>query len=214
VLLAARCPACGTPGAAPCARCATELRRAPSLAVPPGLDALYALLAYDGVGRELVARLKYRNARAVAGRLAASMAGLVAGIATAFDVVTWAPTSVERRRARGFDQAELLARRIARELGLPAPALLRRANGPPQTGRHAAERHLGPSFAFAATPRLRSRHAVVPASVLLVDDVVTTGATLTSAARALRQAGVTTVVGLAAARTPLKARRVASDTRK
>ena len=212
MLLATRCPACGTPGPAPCDRCASELRRAPSLAVPPGLDALYALLAYEGVGRELVARLKYRNARAVVARLATSMAALVGGVVTAFDAVTWAPTSVERRRERGFDQAELLARRIGRELGLPAPALLRRAHGPPQTGRHAAERHLGPSFT-CTRPSGASPLGATPARVLLVDDVVTTGATLTSAARALRQAGVTTVVGLAAARTPLKARRVASDTR-
>jgi predicted amidophosphoribosyltransferase len=168
-------------------------------------------LAYAGVGPELVAGLQYTPARPVGARLAVSMGALVAGVATAFDVVTWAPTSVERRRERGFDQAELLARRIAREVGLPSPALLRRAHGPPQTGRHAAERHLGPCFTVVAP---RSRLGAIPASVLLVDDVVTTGATLTSAARALRQAGVTTVVGLAAARTPLKTRRVASDTRK
>jgi ComF family protein len=211
VLLAARCPACGTPGPAPCERCATALRRAPSLAVPPGLDALYALLAYEGVGRELVARLKYRNARAVVARLATSMAALVAGVANAFDVVAGAPTSVERRRERGFDQSELLARRIARALGLPAPALLRRAHGPPQTGRHAAERHHGPSITVHAA---RRRPGTVQAILLLDYDLLTTGATLTSAARALRQAGVTTVVGLAAARTPLKPRRVASDTRK
>lgn len=207
MLLATRCPACGSPGPVPCDACTAELRRAPSLAVPPGLDALYALLAYEGVGREVVARLKYRNARAVLARLAASMAALVTGVATVFDAVTWAPTSPERRRERGFDQAELLARRIARELGLPAPALLRRAHGPPQTGRHAAERRLGPEFTVAIPARRRT-----PASVLVVDDVVTTGATLTSAARVLRAAGATTVVGLAAARTPLKTRRVASDT--
>lgn len=204
VLLVTRCPACGLPGPAPCDRCTAELRRAPSLAVPPGLDALYALLAYEGVGREVVARLKYRNARAVVRRLAVSMAALVGGVVTAFDAVTWAPTSIERRRQRGFDHAELLARGIARELALPAAPLLHRRRGPPQTGLHGAERRVGPAFTVARP---------APTSVLLVDDVVTTGATMTSAARALRQAGVATVVGLAAARTPLKTRRVAADTR-
>ena len=203
MLLATRCPACATPGPAPCDRCAAELRRAPSLAVPPGLDALFALLAYEGVGRELVARLKYRNARAVVTRLAVSMAALVARSVERFDIVTWAPTSLARRRDRGFDQAELLARRVARELGVPAVALLRRAHGPPQTGRAGADRRLGPSFVAVGAARGR---------VLVVDDVVTTGATLTSAARALRAAGAAAVVGLAAARTPLKTRRVATDT--
>jgi ComF family protein len=164
-----------------------------------------ALLAYEGVGRELVARLKYHNARAVVTRLAASMGALVADRPQPFAAVTWAPTTRERRRARGFDQAELLARGVARALGLPATALLRRANGPSQTGRPAAERRLGPVFHVR-------RGRPVPERVLLVDDVVTTGATLSAAARALRAAGATTVVGLAAARTPLKPRRVASDT--
>lgn len=206
MLLVTRCPACGTPGPAPCDRCASELRRAPSLACPPGLDALHAVLAYEGVGRELVARLKYRNARAVVGGLAAAMAALVAGSVERFDAVTWAPTSVARRRARGFDQAEVLARRVARQLGVPAVALLRRAHGPPQTGRAAAERRRGPEFVPA-------RSARPPDRVLVVDDVVTTGATLTAAARTLRRGGATTVVGLAAARTPLKPRRMVSDTR-
>jgi competence protein ComFC len=133
------------------------------------------------------------------------MAALVASLVGGVDVVTWAPTSKDRRRRRGFDQAELLARRVARELGLPSAALLRRAHGPPQTGRLAAERRVGPAFVVVA--------ARVPSHVLVVDDVVTTGATLTAAARALRHAGAATVVGVAAARTPLKTRRVASDTR-
>ena len=113
-------------------------------------------------------------------------------------LVTWAPTSPRRRRDRGFDQAQLLARAVARRLGLPARATLRRTSSTPQTGLDARARHLGPAFR-ALRPS--------PGSVVLVDDVVTTGATLEAAASALRAAGATTVIGVTAAATPLKVAR-------
>ena len=105
---------CERPGPAPCAGCLATLRPAPSLAVPAGLVACRALLAYDGPGRDLVARLKYRNARSVLPWLATGMAALTVAAGDEVDVVTWAPTTGQRRRERGFDQAELLARRVAR----------------------------------------------------------------------------------------------------
>jgi predicted amidophosphoribosyltransferase len=160
-----------------------------------------ALLAYEDGGRELLARLKYRNARDALRWLAAGMAAAVAGSLSSGPapdpvVVTWAPTTAARRRARGFDQAELLARAVARTLGLPCRRLLRRHPGPPQTGRDLEGRRAGPVF----TARRRA-----PPRVLLVDDVVTSGATVTAAARALRAAGAAHVVVVAGARTPLKA---------
>jgi ComF family protein len=182
---------CGAQGPAPCAGCAAGLWRAPSLPAPPGLDSCAALLAYDGAGRELVARLKYRNARSSVPFLGRGMAACVAA---EVDVVTWAPTTPARRRARGFDQARVLARAVARDLRLPCRPLLGRPAGPAQTGRDAVARHAGP--AFTARTRIEGRR------VLLVDDVVTTGATVTAAARALREAGAAEVHVVAAARTP------------
>jgi ComF family protein len=193
VLLAVRCPVCGALGAAPCPACAAALRPSPAGPVPSLLDGLTVLLAYEGVGRELVARLKYHNARASLHRLAASMAALVDSAAV--DLVTWAPTTAKRRRQRGFDQAELLARAVARCLRLPCRRLLTRHPGPAQTGRSRVERQ--EASVFACPPRAR-----VPARVLVIDDVVTTGATLTAAARALRSSGALEVWGLVAARTP------------
>lgn len=183
---------CGAAGRAPCSSCAEGLRPAPALLPPPGVDACLALLAYEGVGREMVARLKYRNHRAVLAGLAAAMASLVAPPVP--DVVTWAPTTGARRRRRGFDQAELLARAVARRLGRPCRRLLVREPGPPQTGRPLAERRAGPG--------LRPFRAVPGHSVLVVDDVVTSGSTAAAAAAALRCAGARSVVVLAAARTP------------
>src|SRR5947209_14254459 len=119
MLLPRTCPLCDRLGAAPCAACAAGLTRAPALPPPAGVDSCAAVLAYEGSGRELVARLKYRNARSTVRWLSAAMTGLVVGRAPAVDLVTWVPTTAERRRARGFDQAELLARGIARREHLP-----------------------------------------------------------------------------------------------
>ena len=170
------------------------LRPAPSLPPPPGVDECRALLAYEGVGRELVARLKHRNHRGALPGLAAAAASLVDP--GEVDVVTWAPTSPGRRRARGYDQSELVARVVARRLGRPCRRLLRRPEGPAQTGRSAAQRWAGPVF---------SARSVAGARVLVVDDVVTTGATAARACEALRAGGASRIVVLALARTPLKA---------
>lgn len=128
--------------------------------------------------------------------LAERMAALVtlAGEHARVDLVTWAPTTTSRRHDRGFDHAELLARAIARALGLRAGPTLWRHPGPPQTGQRAAVRRAGPRF--------DARRAGLPGGVLLVDDVATTGATLTAAAGALRSRGAARVVAVTAARTP------------
>jgi len=146
-------------------------------------------LRYEGPARELVARLKYRNHRAAVDWMGAALAELVG--AEAVDVVTWAPTTPDRRRARGFDHAEVLARRVAHHLGRPCRRLVRRLPGPPQTGRTSVDRRRGPAFEPVRSVRGRT--------VLLVDDVVTTGATLASAGRVLRSAGAVSVVGVAVA---------------
>lgn len=164
---------------------------------PPGLASCAALFPYEGVGRELVARLKYRNARSTVPWLAAGLADL--GAARLAEVVTWVPTTGPRRRSRGFDQGRLLATAVARRLRLPCRPLLRRLGGSGQTGLSRAERLAGPKLEAALRGPCRS--------VLLVDDVVTTGATLSAAARALRGAGVEQVHAVVAARRPWLARR-------
>jgi predicted amidophosphoribosyltransferase len=185
VLFIARCPVCGRAGASPCAGCVARLVPALGSAVP-------CLFLYVGVGRTLVVALKYRNGRGLVAWLARGLAGLVPP--GSVDVVTWAPTHATRRRRRGYDQAEVLARATAARLGVPCRSLLRRTDrAGPQTGRARQDRLVGP--AFQARRRVRGR-------VLLVDDVMTTGATLDAAIRALDEAGADVVVPIAAAATP------------
>ena len=183
MLLSPSCPVCGRKGSVLCAACAGALRPAPPGVVP-------ALLAYDGAGRALVTALKYRNQR---GALRLVGHALAQRAPRDVDAVTWAPTTPARRRARGFDQAELLARAVAHQLRCACLPLLGRPPGPPQTGRSRLERLDGPTFQVRPP---------VPRRILLVDDVVTTGATLRAAAAALRQAGAAEVTLLALAATP------------
>lgn len=189
MLLIAGCALCVAPQGPICADCARRLRRSDPL--PPTDPPSRALVRYEGVGRELVTTLKYRNGRRLVAPLGPLLADLAAGVDA--DVVTWVPASRTGRRRRGFDQSRLLARSMARSAGLRPRGLLRRAPGPPQTGRTAVDRCLGPRLA----PRRSG-----PGRVVLVDDVITTGTTLTVAAAALRDGGWQPVLSLAIAATP------------
>jgi competence protein ComFC len=190
-LLPRRCSLCGTTGAGLCPDCARCLPVAPEVsAVPEGLRSCRSLLRYDGPTRPLIAALKYRGHRDAVELLGAAMAELADGVPAA---VTWAPTTPERRRERGFDQAELLARAVARRLGTPCTATLGRRPGRPQTTLGRRDR-LGAVVFHAVAP--------CPARVLLVDDVRTTGATLSAAGRTLLAAGAMEVHGLTLAVNP------------
>ena len=195
MLLPSSCAVCGRAGEPVCVACCA------ALAPPPADAAFPALFSYEGVGQALVTALKFRGRRGPVGTLGAALAAAAerAGVHPA--VVTWPPTAAARRRARGFDQAELLARAVARRLGVPASALLVRTSGTAQAGRSRVERLLGPRFvAFGR----------VPGRVLVVDDVVTTGATLQAASAALRAGGAHRVDGWAVAATPAGHTRVAA----
>lgn len=197
VLFPVTCVLCARPGVAVCRVCQLRLPevRLQNSPTPPGLDRFAARFSYEGPAREVVSGLKYRNRRASVRWFGQELAGVVPGVP---DLITWVPTTDARRRRRGFDQSRLLAARLAAELRRPCQPTLWRHEGPPQTGRSGADRRHGPG--------LSARGRLDGAVVLLVDDVVTTGATMASAAVVLRaEAGAAEVWGVALARTPLKA---------
>jgi len=157
------------------------------------LDRARAVGPYEGALRAILHALKYDARRSLAAPIAHLMRRHGAGILDGADCVIPVPLHPSRRRERGFNQAADLAR----HLGLPAVAGLRRIRATPtQTGLPAAQRHRNVRDAFAV---LRARD-LTGAIVVLVDDVYTTGATLDACARVLKQAGVREIRALTAAR--------------
>lgn len=193
LLLPRFCALCRRPGTGLCRPCTAELPPAPDRPGPPDLDDCWALLAYDAATPRLVAELKFRNHRDATSAVGGALAVYVRSAPMPVDLLTWAPTSTARRRDRGYDQAELLARATARAAGTAVAATMRRSSGGPQTGADRATRLAGPSF---------ESNGPVVGHVVVVDDVWTTGATLSAAARTLRSAGATRVSGLVLATRP------------
>lgn len=188
-------PTCSTCGGALFPAAPTALSVCPDcLRHPPVVDQARAVGVHDGALRAIVHAFKYGGHRSLARPLAERMrtagATLVAGSSAAIPV----PLHGSRRRSRGFNQADDLAR----HLGLPvAHALVRTRDTSTQTALPAEERRANVAAAFRAT---RRASALRGTTVLLVDDVRTTGATLDACATALKEAGVRRVVALTAAR--------------
>src|SRR4029079_6640605 len=182
MIFQSHCAGCDRIGPVLCRTCRFALARPSSL---PQSREVIAAVPFTGRARDVLLGFKYGNRRQVSHHLAALLVnGLIAaGVRPPdIDVVTWAPTTTSRRYKRGFDQAEVVARRVAAQLGLPCRRLLERDDGgPAQTGRDPAHRLHGPLF--------RAAPAATGRRVLVVDDVVTTGSTLRSADAALRPPG-------------------------
>lgn len=201
------CPRCGRSlsagsraDAASCSTCASGRG-------PKTLTALRIAAVYEGIVRDAIVALKYRGRRRMAEPLGDLLAAeLRAAIlqGARVDVIIPVPLHMERQRQRGFNQAELLARRCSSRLGIPVAAhlLVRQRATSPQVGLSLAERHTNIAGAFALSPRhthtrLAGRHLV------LIDDVSTTGSTLDAAAEALRAAGPASILGIAVSRSTL-----------
>lgn len=171
-------------------------------ACPPSFDAARAALRYDEGAKRLILPFKHGDRTELAAPLAARMARAGAELLARADLVTPVPLHWRRLVARRYNQAALLGRHLAREARKPLlPDLLRRTRPTPALEhRGAAERALLVEGVFAVVPRLASR--IAGRRVLLVDDVMTSGATAEACARALRAAGAGGVDVLAAARVP------------
>lgn len=190
------CAACGRScraEAALCTRCARRLGAAEPLLGkgPPGLDRAWSSAPHEGVARDLVAALKFRRLLAVADLMADRIHWLAPAHMLSGAIVP-VPPAPSRLRRRGFDPAGELAGALAERLGAEVAPCLARQGGARQVGRRRAER-------IGHPPRIHAR-GTAPRSALLVDDVLTTGATLSACARALRTAGAARVVAVTFAR--------------
>jgi ComF family protein len=186
---------CGIPlagrAAPPCGRCRRNLTP---------FDRGASLGPYEGSLRTVLHALKYTRRRRLAARLADALLAepAVQGLLGPDALLVAVPLHPRRRRERGFNQSELIARALGRRTGLPVltRALTRRRDTPPQAGLSAAERRRNVAAAFAT----RACPALCGRTVILVDDVLTTGATARACAAALRRAGAAAVRVLTVAR--------------
>ncbi len=207
LLMPPACAACGRVGALLCPRCLNGLQvpsrpadrfLAPDAGVVVGdaLSLAMAAFAYEGPMRRALAALKYTGASRLAPILARAAAPplrellALTGPATLVPV----PLHVERRRARGYNQAELLAKQLSRLTGAPVADVLERA-------RSTTKQHRLNRTARLANLRGAFRASgAVPLTAILVDDIITTTATLEACASVLREAGCQSVYGFALAR--------------
>lgn len=157
-------------------------------------DNAYCYGAYEGVLRELIHLYKYAGMRPLAAPLG-ELLGAALPRDERFDVVVPVPLHWRRRWSRGFNQSELLARLTAKRCGVPMRAALRRMRATDaQAGLSNSRRRRNVAGAF------RARESLAGKRVLLVDDVMTTGATASACAAALKRAGARSVALLALAR--------------
>ena len=187
--LRAYCQVCARPGeASPCRRCSTT---------PLPIVGIRAAYPFEGAVRSAVHAFKYRNYRALAPQLADILARRLEGAFIPATLIVPVPMHPRRERSRGYNQAALLASELARLTGIPSgkDVLKRVVDSPPQVqrGSMAARMEIAEGT-FEATASVEGE------AVLLIDDVVTTGSTMSACAKALWEASADSVWGLALAR--------------
>lgn len=157
------------------------------------LTGVLAALRFEDIAKELVYALKFQSDRSVAKLLASTIAKLVDP--AQFDLITFVPSDGATLRRRGYNQARLIARALATQVGLPCEEALLRLKHSPQIGLSRRQRLIAVRDNFVVLPR-----KIEGQRVLVVDDVLTTGATLSECARVLKSAGARSVWGAVATR--------------
>jgi ComF family protein len=217
VLFPGRCVGCGLRGVELCEVCRSGLPWLPSEVCPicstasrlarichacrtspPVLDGTRAACRFDGSVRQAVHDLKYRGIRNRAALLAEIVAEALDRRPLAIDLLVPVPLAPGRRRERGFNQSELIATGLGARLGVPisTTSLVRQRETPRQVGLSADDRRENVAGAFACTEPAR----IGGQRITLIDDVMTTGATLAACAEALKHAGASRVYGVVVAR--------------
>jgi len=193
------CSGCGLPPTDPrsqldsrrCLRCRTD---------PPPWASLVTPWRYEPPLDDLIQKLKFGGREVIGFHLGSALAEETPHLLEGHDLVVPVPLHLRRRLSRGYNQSELIASALAHRLELRSATPLRRFRStPPQVGLDRRHRRANVARAFRCTPR--GSRQVSGRRILLVDDVVTTGATLGAACRALLEAGASKVTAVAVART-------------
>ncbi len=192
-----KCAFCGalikdnTETARVCSSCLKELPEARESDIPPleGAGRVFVPLKYEGKVRESLLRFKFSSVSANAKAYAALIAGKIGK--ESFDLITCVPVSRKTRRKRGFDQSELIAKELSKLLGIPfARTIVKRGKNKVQSTLSSKEErrdNVKGVFEAKDSADLRGK------AVLLVDDIITTGATASECAAVLRNAGASSV---------------------
>ena len=214
-----QCVGCGSPGSAWCVNCLCEVKTLQTRVCPlcgtpqrnvrlcadcrqeePAFDWVRSWGEYDGVLKKAIHRLKYGNDISLARYFAIPLLRLYSTCDTTADLAAVVPISRQRMRTRGYNQALLIARAfcLIADLPLRPQAIRRLRQTETQVGKNRLERWQNVQDAFEADKKL-----VEGKTVLVIDDVFTTGATLRACAHALKYAGASKVIALTAARAGL-----------
>lgn len=159
----------------------------------PNIAQWRSLWYYDGNVRQSLLRYKFRGkqsySRLYGQMLALSVAQQLDG---RFDLLTWVPISAKRKRSRGFDQTEMIVRQIGQELGIPVtPLFVKIRHNKPQSGCKSREAR---KANVLGVYRVTEPASVAGKRILLVDDILTTGATVSECARVLLTAGAAQIL--------------------
>jgi len=212
-----RCAACSTPGVRLCSACMTGIkvidqqRICPQCGIPqtttelcqeceavsPAFAAVRSWGFYEGALREAIHKLKYRSDLGVSEELAKPLSSLLIDFHWQVDLVSPVPLSQKRMRARGYNQSAMIARWVSFTNGIPfnTRAIVRSKDTISQVGLSGDERRRNVLGAFEANPVITAGK-----SILVIDDVATTGATMQACALALVKSGASHVYGLTLAR--------------
>ena len=187
--------------AACCEGCQKHLEGQETVSEGTFVTTCWAALSYEGAVREAIIRYKFEGDRGYATEFGRLLGRCIAErLAGQYDVITWVPVSPQRYKKRGYDQAMLLACAAALELGDVAVSTLSKTlDNPAQSGltdRMARKSNVLGAYAVAEPELVTGRR------ILLIDDIVTTGATMEEAGRTLLEGGARSVVGAALARPP------------
>lgn len=204
LLFPMRCPLCGNAagwGRAACVSCTEKLEQLQGvrrfrLYTKNGAQFMccHYVWTYEGALRHTLHELKFRGKRIPSRQLGILMAGIVLPQLHRFDGITFVPMRADAIRTRGYNQSRLIAQSIAGRTGLPLLSVLEKIRSTQaQHSLRREERMDNIRGAFAASERLEGRR------LLLVDDIITTGATISQCAAALYAAGCAEVTGICAA---------------